>query len=119
MRDHINKRPGENDHDERRLAELGHAPAFKRQFSRGTMLGLSFAILNSWTALATALSVALPSGGPVAVVWGLVAAGFCNLALAASLAEFLSAYPTAGGQYHWVAVVAPRPLQRGLSWVTG
>jgi choline transport protein len=25
-------------------------------------------------------------------------AGICNLALAASLAEFLSAYPTAGGQ---------------------
>ena len=53
---------------------------------------------------------------------GLITAGFCNLCIATSLAEFLSAYPTsvltesfnfwwsccwflyrAGGQYHWVA----------------
>jgi amino acid transporter len=33
------------------------------------------------------------------VLWGLITAGICNLALAASLAEMLSAYPTAGGQY--------------------
>lgn len=96
------------------------------------MLGLAFAILNvlflcvfeasysdywpfqSWTALAASLSLALPSGGSVAVIWGkwvsflhavygvligglaigLVTAGVCNLCLAASMAEFLSAYPT-------------------------
>lgn len=66
------------------------------------MLGLAFAILNSWTALSASLSLALPSGGPTSVLWGLITAGICNLALAASLAEFLSAYPTAGGQYHWL-----------------
>lgn len=84
--------------DDAQLAQLGHAQSFERQFSRWTMLGLAFAILNSWTALAASLSLALPSGGPVAVVWGLVAAGICNLSLAASLAELLSAYPTAGGE---------------------
>ena len=55
----------------------------------------------------------------MAVIWGLVTAGICNLSLAASLGEFLSAYPTAGGQYHWVAAIAPSRLKRGLSWVTG
>lgn len=105
--------------DEQRLAELGHGQSFQRSFSRWTMLGLAFAILNSWTALAASLSLALPSGGPIAVVWGLVVAGVCNLSLAFSLAEFLSAYPTAGGQYHWVAMTAPPALRRGLSWVTG
>ena len=53
--------------DDLRLAQLGHAQSFERQFSRWTMLGLSFAILNSWTALAASLSLALPSGGPIAV----------------------------------------------------
>lgn len=56
--------------DDLRLAQLGHAQSFERQFSRWTMLGLSFAILNSWTALAASLSLALPSGGAIAVVWG-------------------------------------------------
>ena len=105
--------------DDFQLAQLGHAQSFKRNFSRWTMLGLAFAILNSWTALAASLSLALPSGGPVAVVWGLVTAGICNLSLAASLAEFLSALPTAGGQYHWVATIAPDSLKIPLSWVTG
>lgn len=83
------------------------------------MLGLAFAILNSWTALASSLSLALPSGGTVAIIWGLVTAGICNLSLAASLAEFLSAWPTARGHYHWVAMIAPPSLKAPLSWVTG
>lgn len=78
---------------------LGHTPELKRKFSSLSMLGLAFAILNSWTALSASLSLALPSGGPTSVIWGLVTAGVCNLCLAASLAEFLSAWPTAGGQY--------------------
>lgn len=47
------------------------------------------------------------------------AAGICNLSLAASLAEFLSAYPTAGGQYHWVAVISWKKWVPILSWITG
>jgi choline transport protein len=107
------------DSDGLKLAEMGHAQSFQRNFSRWTMLGLAFAILNSWAALATSLSLALPSGGPIAIVWGLLTAGVCNLALAASLAEMLSAWPTAGGQYHWVAMVAPESLKVGVAWVTG
>lgn len=73
------------------LANLGHKQELQRNFSMVSMLGLAFAILNSWTALSASLSLALPSGGPTSVIWGLVTAGICNLALAASLAEFLSA----------------------------
>lgn len=53
------------------------------------------------------------------MIWGLITAGICNLCLAASLAEFLSAYPTAGGQYHWVAVIAWPKYVPILSWITG
>ena len=85
------------DADELQLEALGHKGELKRNFSPLAMLGLAFAILNSWTALSASLSLALPSGGSTSVVWGLVTAGICNLCLATSLAEFLSAYPTAGG----------------------
>ena len=80
--------------DDAHLASLGVTGELKRHFSPLSMLGLAFAILNSWTALSASLSLALPSGGPTSVVWGLITAGICNLCLAASLAEFLSAYPT-------------------------
>lgn len=51
-----------NDHEY--LAALGVTQELQRNFSPLSMLGLAFAILNSWTALSTSLSLALPSGGP-------------------------------------------------------
>lgn len=69
------------------LAALGHKQELKRNFSMISMLGLAFAILNTWTALSASLSLALPSGGPSAVIWGLLTAGIFNLCLAASMAE--------------------------------
>lgn len=60
--------------DDQQLAALGHAAELNRHFSPLSMLGLAFAILNSWTALAASLSLALPSGGPTSVLWGLMTA---------------------------------------------
>ena len=62
----------ENDADAAQLAAMGHQAELNRNFSPLAMLGLAFAILNSWTALAASLSLALPSGGPTSVLWGLV-----------------------------------------------
>lgn len=63
---------GDVDNDEAQLAVHGHKQELERNFSLLSMLGLAFAILNSWTALAASLSVALPSGGPTSVLWGLM-----------------------------------------------
>ncbi|KAJ3467546.1 hypothetical protein MRS44_005110 [Fusarium solani] len=105
--------------DSAALEQLGHKQELQRNFSKVSLLGLAFAILNTWTALSASISLALPSGGPSAVIWGLMVAGICNLCLAAPLAEFLSAYPTAGGQYHWSALISWPRWSRGISYVTG
>ena len=60
--------------DDEQLLAMGHTPQLHRNFSFLSMLGLAFAVLNSWTALAASISLALPSGGSSAVVWGLVVA---------------------------------------------
>ncbi len=57
---------------------MGHKAELNRHFSPLAMLGLAFAILNSWTALSASLSLALPSGGPTSVIWGLITAGICR-----------------------------------------
>jgi amino acid permease (GABA permease) len=113
------KRLSTNLDDAAALERLGVKQELQRNFSTISMLGLAFAILNSWTALAASMSLALPSGGPNAIIWGLIAAGCCNLCLAASLAEFLSAYPTAGGQYHWAAIISWKGYSAAISYVTG
>ncbi|TXT13498.1 hypothetical protein VHUM_00865 [Vanrija humicola] len=69
--------------------------------------------------MATSLSIALPSGGPVAVIWGIVPSFLGNLCMAASLAEICHVYPTSGGQYHWSAILAPAEHAAWVSWVCG
>ncbi|KAL7268833.1 hypothetical protein RUND412_008523 [Rhizina undulata] len=110
---------GEDPYDDVEFFNQGGMAGLKRVHTKLSMLGLAFAILNSWTALSASLSLALPSGGPSAVVWGLLISGICNLCLAASLGEFLAAWPTAGGQYHWVAMLSPEEWVKPLSWICG
>ena len=55
------------------------------------------------------MSVALPSGGPTAVIWGVVVSGIGSLAMAASLAEICSAYPV-GGSFH-LTILCPIIIQ--------
>ncbi|KAG5927876.1 hypothetical protein E4U42_001673 [Claviceps africana] len=108
-----------DDDDTAALEAMGHKQELKRNFSMMSMLGLAFAIINTWPALAASINLALPSGGTSAVIWGLAVAGICNVCLAASLAEFLSAYPTAGGQYHWAAMISWKTSGRAISYTTG
>lgn len=68
-----------------------------RGFSLFSLIGLAFAILNSWVAMSASMSLALPSGGPTAAIWGILLSGAGSLAMAASLAEICSSYPV--GEY--------------------
>lgn len=53
------------------------------------------------------------------MIWGWVAVCLVTLAVAYSMAEMCSAYPVAGGQYSWVAILAPKQWARGFSYVCG
>ncbi|KAG8735797.1 hypothetical protein FRC10_010149 [Ceratobasidium sp. 414] len=91
----------------------------ERQFSFFSIIGLAFAILNSWTAMAASLNIVLPSGGPVAMLWGLAVSTVGALCLSASLAEICHIYPTSGGPYHWSAVLSPPEWAPLISWICG
>ncbi|GKZ41481.1 hypothetical protein AbraIFM66951_009592 [Aspergillus brasiliensis] len=82
------------------------------------------------------MSSGLVSGGPVSLVYGflrsphlsptvlnksdqMVVAIVGSMATAASLGEMVSMYPTAGGQYHFIAKFAPKNWQNILSWFVG
>lgn len=53
------------------------------------------------------------------MIYAWIGVSLFSLAVAFSFAEMCSAYPVAGGQYSWVAVLAPSRWARGMSWVTG
>lgn len=80
---------------------------------------LTDALTNSWSALAGVLIVGIGAGGPPVMIYSWIGVCIVTLAVAYSMAEMCSAYPVSGGQYSWVALLAPPKIARGLSWVTG
>ncbi|GAA6053382.1 hypothetical protein JCM3770_002297 [Rhodotorula araucariae] len=90
-----------------------------KNFSMLSLVGLAYCILNSWTAMAASLSIVLPSGGPVAMLWGLVISAIGNLAMAASLSEIVHVFPTSGGPYHFAAILSPPEWAPLVSWIVG
>ncbi|KAI1401690.1 amino acid transporter [Hypoxylon fuscum] len=89
------------------------------RLSRLTMVALTFAILNTWIALAGSIGLVLPSGGSVSFLYGFIFCVLCNLALAASLGELAAIWPTAGGQYHFVYALCTESWQKSMSFWVG
>ncbi|CAH0028561.1 unnamed protein product [Clonostachys rhizophaga] len=83
------------------------------------ILSLGFNICNSWIAISTALAIAISAGGTVTVLYGVLIASFAYLAVAITLAELASVYPTAGGQYHFTSILCPQKVNRAVSYACG
>ena len=109
----------EDIHEDAVLEKLGYQQELKRSFGLLGMIGFSFSIVTSWTALGGVLIVGVESGGPPVMIYSWIGISIVTLAVAYSMAEMCSAYPVAGGQYSWVAVLAPPQISRGMSYVTG
>ncbi|KAF3009397.1 hypothetical protein E8E14_009329 [Neopestalotiopsis sp. 37M] len=101
------------------LQALGYDQELHRSFSLIGVIGFSFSIVTCWTALAGTMTVGIEAGGPPVMVWSWIAVSICAAAVALSFAECCAQYPVAGGQYSWVAAIAPKRFARGMSWVTG
>lgn len=55
------------------------------------MVGFSFSIVTSWTALSGVLIIGVETGGPPVMIWGWLATCVFTLAVAYSMAEMCSA----------------------------
>ncbi|KAF4452334.1 putative choline transporter Hnm1 [Fusarium austroafricanum] len=105
--------------DELRLAQMGHTQELNRHFSTLSLIGLASTTTISWTGLGLGLITEIGAGGPGAVIYGFILVTILQCFLGATLAEFVSSYPTAGGMYHWIAAVAPKRSTGILSFFTG
>ncbi|KNG52136.1 amino acid permease [Stemphylium lycopersici] len=59
------------------------------------------------------------SGGPAGLIYGFLLIWLGNFSVFVCIGELASAVPTAGGQYHWVSLLAPRSSKKFFSYVTG
>lgn len=97
----------------------GHTQELKRHFSILSLIGLASTTTISWTGLGLGIVTEIQAGGPGAIIYGFIFVTILQCFLGASLAEFVSSYPTEGGMYHWIAAVAPRKMSAFLSFITG
>lgn len=105
--------------DAKALAGMGKKQSLKRSFGFVSMVGFSSTLMATWEPLAALLQGGLANGGPVSLVYGFLLCFAGTLATCASLAEMASMSPTSGGQYHWVAQLAPQRWSIILGWYTG
>ncbi|PWY94742.1 putative GABA permease [Aspergillus sclerotioniger CBS 115572] len=105
--------------DRSRSHDEGETYELKKGFSSLTILSMTVILMATWEALSSTMAAGLVSGGPVSLVYGFLLAMIGALATAASLSELASMYPTAGGQYHFTAKLAPEKFQNPLSWAIG
>lgn len=101
------------------LSSLGYEPELRRNLSLWTVLGLGAAIIAAPFGLSTSASFALTNGGTTSYIWGWVLLSLISLALAASLGEICSQYPSSGGVYLWTAHLAPRRVSKISSFIVG
>lgn len=101
------------------LAKLGYKSELPRKLSMLSVLGLSFAIMAVPYGLSTTFYITLSNGQSVTILWGWVLLSFLSTAIAASLAEICSVYPTAGGVYYWSAIISSPEWAPIASWITG
>jgi amino acid transporter len=101
--------------DEQRLAELGYNQDLQRAWSSFSNFAISFTIISVLAGCFTAYSFAWNNGGPVAISWGWPIICGLILLVAFSMAELVSAYPTAGGIYWWASELGGK----AWGWFTG
>lgn len=93
--------------------------ALPKRLSMISVLGLSFAIMAVPYGLSTTMYITLPNGEAVTIIWGWVLVSLISLCIAASLAEICAVYPTAGGVYHWSAILCTPRYAAVVSFIDG
>ncbi|KAL8849332.1 MAG: hypothetical protein Q9221_005683 [Calogaya cf. arnoldii] len=108
-----------HDLDDANLRAQGHEASLQRSFSPLAALGLGFSITNSWVGYLSNFGQNLIYGGPQNVVFGLLLATAVQWTITLGLSEVASAFPSAGGQYHFTYILAPTKHKQFAAFVVG
>lgn len=76
----------------------GETEELRQGFNVWSLGALLVCLMATWEALATVVTSALTNGGPPRLFYNYIISYLGTLALAASMAEIASIYPSAGGE---------------------
>ena len=96
------------------LHSMGYAQELERRMSSFSNFAVSFSIICILSGGINSLAQATSGAGGAAIGIGWPLGCFVSLVFAVGMAQISSAYPTAGGLYHWGSILG----NRFTGWVT-
>ncbi|MET0596267.1 MAG: amino acid permease [Mesorhizobium sp.] len=96
------------------LHSMGYAQELERRLSRFSNFAVSFSIICILSGGINSLAQATSGSGGIGIGLGWLIGCFVSLTFAVAMSQISSAYPTAGGLYHWGSILG----NRGTGWVT-
>src|SRR4051812_19914357 len=110
--------PGYSDTERREdvkiLHGMGYAQELERRMSRFSNFAISFSIICILSGGINSLGQGLSGVGGASIGIGWPLGTFVSGVFAVALAQISSAYPTAGGLYHWGSILG----NKGTGWLT-
>ncbi|KAJ5156007.1 hypothetical protein N7492_008810 [Penicillium capsulatum] len=107
------------DDDELLLARIGYKQELRREFSKWSTVSYAISILGVLGSVPATFGSPLAAGGPATAVWCWLIGSCMAMCIGSSVAELVSAYPTAGGMYFVTKHVVPPDQVPIFSWIQG
>lgn len=107
------------DDDERMLANIGYRQELRRHFTKWTTVSYAISILGVLGSVPATFGIPIMAGGPATAVWAWLIGSCMAACIALSVAELVSAYPTAGGMYFVTKNVVPPEHVALWAWLIG
>lgn len=108
-----------SDGDESLLARIGYKQELRREFSKWSTISYAISILGVLGSVPATFGAPLSAGGPATAVWCWLLGSCMAMCIGSSVAELVSAYPTAGGMYFVTKHVVPEDQVPIFSWIQG
>ncbi|KAF1913212.1 amino acid/polyamine transporter I [Ampelomyces quisqualis] len=131
-RESISESKGQDfDQDRYELARVGKQQVLKVRHSQSALCLSLIMVAALWIGehdgafvrpnvyLGNIFAIGFQNGGPAGLIYGFTLIWLGNFSVFICIGELASAVPTAGGQYHWVSLLAPRSNKRLFSYITG
>lgn len=104
-------------HDKQVLHKLGYAQELARRMSGFSNFAISFSIICILAGGITTFPVALSAGGGFSVAIGWFLGGLMAMSVAFGMGQIASAFPTAGGLYHWSSHLGGKAWGWATAWL--
>lgn len=103
--------------DSQDLSRFGYTQELFRDMGGFSNFAISFSIISILTGAVTLYGYGLDLGGPLEMTLGWPIATMFTLALAVSMGELCSAFPTSGAMYHWATALGNAGLGWFVAWM--